>query len=80
MPQRVHFNCPHCDALYHVVRIEAGPETADRQATCRACGAPLPVREGKVVFKYFLLRERAGFDPRARKGQRTNPRKGHQIA
>jgi transcription elongation factor Elf1 len=51
------FSCPSCKALYQVVKVEAGPETADREITCRVCGTPLAVREGKVVLKYFLLRE-----------------------
>jgi hypothetical protein len=50
------FNCPNCNALYQIVKVEAGPETVDRQVTCRACGGPLPGREGKFVIKYFLLR------------------------
>jgi hypothetical protein len=50
------FNCPNCDALYHLIETEAGPETVDLELTCVACGAPLsfPAREGPVVFKYFL--------------------------
>jgi hypothetical protein len=28
-----------------------------REIACRACGAPLPAREGKYVLKYFLLRK-----------------------
>jgi hypothetical protein len=51
------FNCPHCDALYQVVKVEAGPETVDRQLTCRSCGGPLPSREGKFIIKYFMLRK-----------------------
>jgi hypothetical protein len=51
------FNCPNCSALYQVVRQEAGPETVDRETTCRSCGGPLPGREGKFVLKYFLLRK-----------------------
>jgi transcription elongation factor Elf1 len=51
------FNCPNCNALYQLVKVEAGRETADRQLTCRACGAPLQGREGKFVLKYFLLRK-----------------------
>jgi transcription elongation factor Elf1 len=54
---RQSFNCPNCNALYHVVKVEAGPETVDREITCRACGAPLAGREGKLVVKYFLLRK-----------------------
>ena len=50
------FNCPNCNALYQIVKVEAGPETVDRQVTCRACGCPFPGREGKFVIKYFLLR------------------------
>ena len=51
------FNCPNCNALYQLVSIEAGPETITRDITCRSCGAALPGREGKLVFKYFLLRK-----------------------
>ena len=51
------FNCPHCNALYQVVKVEAGPETINRELTCGACGAPLHGREGKFVLKYFLLRK-----------------------
>ena len=51
------FTCPNCNALYQVVKVEAGPETDDREITCRACGGPLAGREGKFVLKYFLLRK-----------------------
>jgi hypothetical protein len=51
------FKCPNCKALYQVVKVEAGPETADREITCQVCGSPLVGREGKFVLKYFLLRE-----------------------
>jgi hypothetical protein len=51
------FACPNCNALYQVVKVEAGPETADREITCLACGSPLTWREGKFALKYFLLRE-----------------------
>ena len=49
--------CPNCSALYHIVKVEAGPESIDREVTCRACGGPLPARDGKFVMKYFLLRK-----------------------
>jgi predicted RNA-binding Zn-ribbon protein involved in translation (DUF1610 family) len=62
----VHFNCPNCNALYQIVKIEAGPETVDTQITCRVCGAPLPGREDGLVLKYFLLRKARHPDPRAR--------------
>jgi predicted RNA-binding Zn-ribbon protein involved in translation (DUF1610 family) len=49
------FNCPNCGAQYKVVRVEADPLTADREITCRSCGAPLQGREGGLVLKYFLV-------------------------
>jgi hypothetical protein len=49
------FTCPNCDALYQVVKVEAGPETDNREITCRACGGPLMARKGPFVLKYFLL-------------------------
>ena len=51
------FTRPNCDAYYQVVKVEAGPETDNREIVCRACGGPLAGREGKFVLKYFLLRE-----------------------
>jgi hypothetical protein len=51
------FACPNCNAFYQVVKVEAGPETDNREIVCRVCGAPLAGREGKFVLKYFLLRE-----------------------
>jgi hypothetical protein len=50
-------NCSHCNALYQVIRAEAGPETTERDLACRVCGGPLPAREGQLVLKYFLLRK-----------------------
>jgi hypothetical protein len=52
------FKCPHCNALYEIIKPEAGPETiAAREITCRVCAGPLPARDGKSILKYFLLRE-----------------------
>jgi hypothetical protein len=51
------FKCPNCKALYQVIKVEAGPETADREINCQVCDRPLVGREGKFVLKYFLLRE-----------------------
>ena len=54
MLRTVQFQCLNCGALYQVLKCEAGPETDDRQITCRACGAPLvgPMKEigGHVPF------------------------------
>ena len=55
---RILFNCPHCNALYQIVRTETGP--GDNNGTgspCRACARPLPAREGNFILKYFLLRK-----------------------
>jgi hypothetical protein len=51
------FNCPNCNALYQIIKAEAGPESVDREVACRVCGGPLVGREGKFVVKYFLLRK-----------------------
>jgi transcription elongation factor Elf1 len=51
------FNCPNCNALYQIIKIEAGSESPE--ITCRACGGPLQGRDGKFVVKYFLLRKAA---------------------
>jgi hypothetical protein len=53
------FTCPNCQALYQIVKVEAGPETDLREIVCRACGGPLVGRDGKFVLKYFLLRKAA---------------------
>jgi hypothetical protein len=60
------FSCPHCNALHNVVRKEAGAAMITRQATCRACGGPLPAREVKFALSYLLLRTAIKTDPRAR--------------
>jgi hypothetical protein len=54
------FTCPNCQALYQIVKVEASPETDDREIICRACRYPLVAREGKLVLKYFLLRKGGG--------------------
>ena len=46
--------CPHCNAKYEVVRVEA-PTTHDRQVTCLSCGGPLAAREGAFILKYFRV-------------------------
>ena len=49
------FHCPNCNALYRVVEVEPGPETVEREITCRSCGAPLASRKGNLVLKYSLV-------------------------
>jgi predicted Zn finger-like uncharacterized protein len=53
------FTCPNCKALYHIVKVEAGPETVFQEVPCRVCGEQFVGREGNCVLKYFLLREAA---------------------
>ena len=50
--------CPNCAAQYKVVCIEVVPTDGFREITCKACGSPLQGREGKSIFKYFLVSER----------------------
>jgi predicted Zn finger-like uncharacterized protein len=49
------FQCQNCQAQYRLVRAESGPETRDRQITCRQCGASFPSRQGNLIFKYFRV-------------------------
>jgi ribosomal protein S27E len=55
-PTFISFKCPNCEALYQLVKVEAGPETTFHDVACPACGVPLPGREGNLILKYFLLR------------------------
>ena len=55
-PSFISLTCPNCKALYHIVKVEAGPETIFSEVTCRVCGTPFPNREDRFVLKYFLLR------------------------
>jgi DNA-directed RNA polymerase subunit RPC12/RpoP len=51
------FKCVDCNALYQLIKVEAGPETVDRELNCRVCGATLLARRGQFVLKYFLLQK-----------------------
>jgi predicted Zn finger-like uncharacterized protein len=64
------FTCPNCQALYQIVKVEAGPETVSQEVPCRVCGTPLAGRDGKFVLKYFLLRE-ATRAQKSRSGQKA---------
>jgi hypothetical protein len=58
---RYSFVCPNCDALYELVKLEAGPETVDRAIACRSCDAAV-VGEGRQVGPEVLptdLRDRS---------------------
>jgi hypothetical protein len=78
-PSFISFTCAHCQALYHVVKVEAGPETTEAEVTCRACGAPLPGREGTFVLKYFYAAPRSARSaPWTGQDRRTS--RGHNLA
>jgi hypothetical protein len=50
------FQCPTCDALYELVRVEAPPNhDQPEQVLCLGCGGPLRNREGKFALKYFRV-------------------------
>ena len=51
------FTCPNCGAHYQVVKVEAGPETDNREIACRVCDWPLAGRGERFVLRYFLLRK-----------------------
>ena len=70
------FHCPNCNALYHVIKVEAGPETVDRALTCRVCGSSFPSREGNAVLKYFLTRKSS----RVQRGEGLRGREGDRAA
>jgi hypothetical protein len=54
---RSSFACPNCNALYEMIRQEAGSETVNSEITCCACGGPLPNREGQVRSQIFPIAE-----------------------
>jgi hypothetical protein len=50
------FNCPHCDAGYKLVRVEAESGKTYRPVRCKVCRGALPATDGGEVLKYFLVR------------------------
>ena len=63
------FACPNCGARYTLVRAEADRASVSGQVVCRGCGGPLNGREGRFVFKYFLV-DRPKIPARATPGKR----------
>jgi hypothetical protein len=51
------FSCPKCQALYQIVKVEAGPESDFQDVPCPVCGEAFVGHEDNFVVKYFLLRE-----------------------
>ena len=63
------FTCPNCGAYYQVVKVEAGPETDNREIKCQVCSSPLAGREGKFVLKYAKVVRLKPIEPDAAKAQ-----------
>ena len=49
------FDCPNCGAQYKLVRVETDDALPDQQLACCKCEGPLHGREGRFIFKYFLV-------------------------
>jgi predicted Zn finger-like uncharacterized protein len=63
----VHFNCPSCNTLYHVVKAEAGPVTINRWVTCGTCHEPIPpAKANSSSNTFFCGRRRARISGRVR--------------
>jgi predicted Zn finger-like uncharacterized protein len=58
------FACPHCRAVYKLVRVKTPPEPGDYPVACLHCGHVLAPREDEFLLKYFLV-ERPGKPERA---------------
>jgi len=54
MSDTASFQCPQCDAVYQVVRVEVEP-ACDCEINCPVCHAPLRSRDGQFILKYFLM-------------------------
>ena len=50
---REDFVCPHCHALYKVVRVKQGAPATYPTLHCVGCGQPLPSTDGENILKYF---------------------------
>jgi hypothetical protein len=59
MPKPGPKRCPHCNALYRVVRVEAvSTEIPVRKIPCLNCGGDLDTRKGSYLLKWFLVSPR----------------------
>ena len=48
------FKCPNCEALYHIVKVEAGPQSADNVPRLRRT-TPRP--RSKIRYEVFPVAE-----------------------
>ena len=51
----IHFTCPACEAGYEIVTIEVY-DILQGKIPCLKRDALFPAGEGRVAFKYFLVR------------------------
>jgi predicted Zn finger-like uncharacterized protein len=54
------FSCPHCEAVYKLVRVKTPPEPGDQPVACLHCGHVLAPRDNEFLLKYFLVGRPAG--------------------
>jgi hypothetical protein len=66
------FHCPHCGALYNVVRMKSEPGKTYRPVGCRVCHGRLAASDGEDILKYFLIRRSPNW--RRRPGGTIPPR------
>jgi hypothetical protein len=49
------FSCPHCEAAYKLVYVEAEESASDPEILWLRCGGPLQAREGDFLRKYLFV-------------------------
>jgi len=59
MSEPIPFTCPACEAEYKIVTIEVC-DLQQGKIRCLKCDALFPAAEGRVAFKYFLVRRPTG--------------------
>jgi hypothetical protein len=61
------FNCPDCDSLYNVARMNGDPDKTYSPVRCIVCAGSLAATDGNEILKYFLVRR----SPNRRRGTRA---------
>ena len=52
-PTFISFKCPNCEALYQLVKVEAGPETTFHDVACLSMRRAASGARGNLILKYF---------------------------
>ena len=55
----ISFICPACESEYKIVTIEVC-DVPQGKIRCLKCDALFPASEGRVAFKYFLVKRSSG--------------------